>query len=309
MTGRLPLADDQSNDPAEFANWAASPVEDADPRLPSPETSLSDHLLFYTAQGWEIMPRRLDYHDRLIDILMGSPRTGLVGLDEVRAYLEAQGEPDGIALVAGAASGVVVVDLDRGHADGADGVRSWQMLECANGPVCAPFVLTPSGGRHLYFQSPPDARLKACTRIAPGVEVLGDGGCANLPPSLRRRGRYRWSLSRGPTWVPIPPMPAWLLRRIQPPNRRRTPICKRPNWFDPNQAGCALDRRLECVRNARPGERNQKLNASVFALRRLIRDGVLNRSIVEREALRAAREAGLGQLEAQRTIRSALGDG
>jgi hypothetical protein len=123
--------------------------------------------------------------------------------------------PDcGIAVVTGAASGVIVIDCDRKH----DGEALLRALEAPNvlGPLPRERVArTRSGGVHLYLAYPYDGirvpngngapsglgRL-LCKR--PGVDVRADGGIAVLPPSLG----YRWIVDDDGPFPPIPPL--WL---------------------------------------------------------------------------------------------------
>ena len=111
-----------------------------------------------------------------------------------------------VAVVTGAVSGIVVLDLDRGHADGADGLASiraaWLDLPATR---C---VRTPRGGTHAYYLHPGGKVLNAAG-LLPAVDVRGDGGYVVAPPSRTAAGAYRAvPETRG---LPMAPLPAWVL--------------------------------------------------------------------------------------------------
>ena len=74
-------------------------------------------------------------------------------------------------------SGVVCVDLDRGHADGVDGVQGWAALGQEAYPYPAYIDHTPRGGRHLLYRADPARPVKGSAgAVAPGVDTKGIGG-------------------------------------------------------------------------------------------------------------------------------------
>lgn len=110
-----------------------------------------------------------------------------------------------IAVATGRRSGVVVLDLDLGHAtfqdsfgnevpvDGAQSLEDW-----ASGGVTVPATLTQetgSGGRHLIFRYPDDdgPAIRNVVGWLPGVDVRSDGGYVLVAPSGHISGNvYRW---------------------------------------------------------------------------------------------------------------------
>jgi hypothetical protein len=68
----------------------------------------------------------------------------------------------------------------------------------------------------------------------------------------------------------------------------------------------ALTRELERVRGLTVGERNDGLNRAAFSLGRLVGGGELGESLVQQALLCAALAIGLGESEAEATIRSGL---
>ena len=92
----------------------------------------------------------------------------------------------GVAIVTGAISRVVVVDVD-----GPTGEASLARFESDQGrlPETA-LVRTGGGGQHAYFAHP-GVRVKTRAGLAPGLDIRADGGIAVLPPSPHASGPRR----------------------------------------------------------------------------------------------------------------------
>ena len=126
----------------------------------------------------------------------------------------------GIGLATGAASGVIVIDLDR-HGGAQDGVRTWQDFLAQNGLSVppGPWVQTPSGGEHHYYRLPPGADLPGRRDILDGVDVKASGGYVGAPPSMvlvtyddpRKPGRVKIPYVMHGCLCSIPPAPDWML--------------------------------------------------------------------------------------------------
>lgn len=125
-----------------------------------------------------------------------------------------------IGLPTGAASGLVVVDLDLAELEvtGADGVAQLviedgeaelsQVLERELGAgwdakrlrELALTSRTGSGGTHVFLRDP--GGVGTVTRWLPAVDLRGDGGYVLLPPSRHASGgTYAWQTELAP-WVP-----------------------------------------------------------------------------------------------------------
>ena len=94
-------------------------------------------------------------------------------------------------------SGLVVVDLDQ-HGD-KDGLAEWADLTQRaqiTDTACHTYTsLTGGGGRHLVYRAPEGVSIKNSTgKLAPGVDVRGEGGYIVLPPSIHPSGNaYQWA--------------------------------------------------------------------------------------------------------------------
>lgn len=113
------------------------------------------------------------------------------------------------------ASGVVGVDLDVGHADGADGIASFAAACAAHGGWPRTFtVRTPSGGLHLYWRAPGGCTIGSTsggrTALGPGVDTRGPGrrsGGFLIGPGSSVVGGRRYVVDVD---APIAPLPGWL---------------------------------------------------------------------------------------------------
>jgi hypothetical protein len=125
----------------------------------------------------------------------------------------------GIGIATGAASGLLVVDLDRHGAK--DGLLVWQSFLAVNGLYAppGPWVQTPSGGEHHYYRLPPGEWLPQRRDILDGVDLKIDGGYVVAPPTMvkisydaRQPGQvllpYRWNGC--PCTLPV--APDWMIR-------------------------------------------------------------------------------------------------
>jgi len=113
-----------------------------------------------------------------------------------------------VGIATGAASGLVVLDIDPRHG----GDDSLVELEREQGKLPAtPIVLTGGGGQHLYFRHP-GGRVVSATGIRPGVDVRADGTLVVAPPSAHVSGRpYEWDAGYHADDTQLADAPAWLL--------------------------------------------------------------------------------------------------
>lgn len=201
-----------------------------------------------------------------------------------------------IGLPTGAASGVVVVDVDvhgpvNGYeafarADTARLVDGWEFL-----------VRSPSGGMHAYFPTIVEAEQRSWQAARAGIDFRGDGGYIIAPPS---RQFINGSTSR------------YLVQRINTGPSASLDADRLRNFLDPRPAprrsashGVAreadVSRLASWVAARGEGERNRGL---FWAACRLAESGIPASDALD--ALSAAASgAGLGEREITATVRSA----
>ena len=95
-----------------------------------------------------------------------------------------------LAIATGAVSGIFVVDVD-----GLDAEVELRRLEAEYGGLPSTVEAITARGRHVYFRSPEIPVRNSASKIAPGIDVRGDGGYVLAPPSIHPSGRrYEWSV-------------------------------------------------------------------------------------------------------------------
>lgn len=164
--------------------------------------------LDYLARGWSVVPVRPREKRPLIAWQAYQhvrPRA-----EDVRDWFGRWPEAN-VAIVTGAVSGLVVLDVDPKHG----GDASLSRLEREHGPL--PFTVeavSGGGGRHLYFAHP-GGHVRNQVGLAPGIDLRADGGVIIAPPSVHPSGaRYGWRPHHSPQETALAAMPRWLL---QPP--------------------------------------------------------------------------------------------
>ncbi len=206
-----------------------------------------------------------------------------------------------------ATGSLLVVDLD--HKETVNGWTEWLALVANLAPdQLEPDtweVGTPTGGGHLYFRMPAVPVKNSASKVAPGIDVRGQGGYIVAPPSKVPAGRYTIESSE-----PVAALPNWLDTLLSPtarPPARRSPAsdtASKPPPAHPATPRTALDAELDRVRSAATGTRNDLLCRAAFKLGQLVDRGDLERHAVTNELLDAANRVGLTETEALATIRS-----
>jgi hypothetical protein len=101
---------------------------------------------------------------------------------------------------------VLDVDPDKG------GDVSLAQLTAEHGPLpTTPTQRTGSGGTHYLFGAPFPVTNSA-GRVAPGLDIRGEGGQIVVAPSVSARGPYVWTVSPA---TPPADAPGWLLERLR----------------------------------------------------------------------------------------------
>ena len=113
-----------------------------------------------------------------------------------RGFLDASSDPEQVAawwsrtpdanigIPTGAASGVVVVDVDvHGPHDGRAAYQRATDAGLVDGAGL--LVRTPTGGTHVYFPATPGSEQRSWQAATAGIDFRGDGGYIIAPPSRR----------------------------------------------------------------------------------------------------------------------------
>jgi hypothetical protein len=115
-----------------------------------------------------------------------------------------------IGIATGAISGILVIDID-----GIDAEAELAKLERDHGALPASVEVITARGRHVYLRWPEAAVRNSASRLAPGIDIRGDGGYVIAPPSIHPSGRrYMWSVDSASAFAE-PPL--WLLNLIAAP--------------------------------------------------------------------------------------------
>lgn len=195
--------------------------------------------------------------------------------------------------VATGPSGLVVVDLDqlkhgqrlpdRWRTLGVDhGERVLAQLARGQGqPLPDTYtVITPSGGKHLYFRHPAgEVELRnSCGTLGPLIDTRAHGGYVVAPGSVTPQGAYELYDDTPPA-----PLPGWLVRELhsRPPtaiSERAAIAVSRPSAY----VAAALRNEAHRVATAQPGQQNNTLYAAALALGRLVAGGAVSEHQVRR---------------------------
>lgn len=200
-----------------------------------------------------------------------------------------------LAVPTGAASGVVVVDVDvhkvNGYAAFGRAERSGLLSE----PLAV--ATTPTGGRHLYFPADPEREQRSWQVGRAGIDFRGDGGYIIVPPSQRtidgRRVSYRVETVASNL---VAPLATQRLRDFLDPRPKYTTVPAPPGGWPLDVARLASQ-----VANRPEGERNLALFKAAC---RMAEHGRSPREAVDALGL-AASQSGLGEREITRTVSSA----
>lgn len=212
-----------------------------------------------------------------------------------------------IGMPTGQITGIVGVDIDMkpGQQGGA-----WLDANSHRMPQTRT-IRTGSGGLHLYFKWPNQRVKNSTSKIAPNIDVRGDGGYVIVPPSVG------YAIADN---ADIADIPDWLLPAICPPE----PILAPPEPRAPREAshprqdgGSALGRaalaeRCDEIRNAYDGSKHSTINESAFAVGGLVSAGEIEEANAWAE-LKDALTTILPQCKdkraAAKTLRRAFADG
>jgi len=165
-------------------------------------TAMLDYALAYARRGWKVFP--LAVKDKVPLIKHGNGCLSATTDEKQIRYWWTQTPNANIGLATG--HSFFAVDIDPKH----------------NGNLWLDSVSLPdtiaqhtgSGGTHFLFSGPPDIPNSA-SKVAPGVDIRGNGGYIVAPPSVHPNGnRYTWiDCEDVPAEEPAL-CPTWLLKEV-----------------------------------------------------------------------------------------------
>src|SRR3974390_3264813 len=143
-------------------------------------------------------------------------------LDKIRQWWRQEPQFN-LAIATGAVSGLFVDDID-----GLDAEVELRRLEAEHGEIPSKIEAITARGRHVYFRSPEIPVRNSVSKIAPGIDVRGDGGYVLAPPSIHPTGRrYEWSVDCASA---LAEGTAWLIDKVSLPANGVTPALPPEAW-------------------------------------------------------------------------------
>jgi hypothetical protein len=205
-----------------------------------------------------------------------------------------------IGIPTGAVSGLWVFDEDPGSED------YIRQLEDKHGPLpLTRTVRTGRGGLHRWFKYTGPIQC-SIGRVAPHIDVRGDGGYVLVPPSVHENGNRYAFLNAAELAI----APDWLITLT-----RKKTISERARVSAPCASSspsvygaAALNAEAAALAATLPGSRNHALNRAAFTLYQLVAGGELHAGVVEDRLICACETNGLikddGLPSVKKTIRS-----
>jgi hypothetical protein len=127
---------------------------------------------------------------------------------QIRNWFDTYFKNANIGIVTGAASSLVVLDIDTQHG----GLDSLQKLEQRYGQLPQTVkARTGGGGFHYLFQHPGYTIKNSAGQLGAGLDIRGDGGYIVASPSLHASGQhYEWLTPE----MELAELPRWLLHML-----------------------------------------------------------------------------------------------
>lgn len=187
-----------------------------------------NHALHYASLGFGVIPlhvpdgavcscrnpqcKSIGKHPRTMNGL----KAATTDHTQIRNWFGSYFADANIGIVTGAASNLVVLDVDIQHG----GIDSLQRLEQQYGQLPETVkAKTGGGGFHLLFQHPGFQIKNSAGRLGAGLDIRGDGGYIVAPPSLHVSGqRYEWVTVE----MELAELPGWLINLLEPPRQQQT---------------------------------------------------------------------------------------
>jgi P4 family phage/plasmid primase-like protien len=201
--------------------------------------------------------------------------------DQIRAWW-AQWPKALIGVPTGKVAGFWVLDLDRPKKPGEqDGFHSYAELIESNGALDDhAYQLTPHGGKHIFFKYSRPIK-NSVRKLAPGIDVRGDGGYVCIAPSvIHNVGEY---IAADGFLDDLPEAPEWLVGLITGKAEKKKNYL---THLPPGGSGAttmyghkALKEECANLAATPPGQQNDTLNTVSFRIGQLVGGGHMPRSV------------------------------
>lgn len=184
------------------------------------------YAIRYSEIGWPTFPVEPGGKRPLARLALHGFKDATTGRDLHRARFRAAPDAN-LGLATGAASSVVVVDVDPRNG----GDATLEALEARHGKLDTPLVArTGGGGLHLFFKY--DGR-QLPKELGKGIDLKGDGGYVVVEPSRTTKGYTFLDFDVLTDDLPeLPPLPDWIRKHepaaIQAPPRALAPSARIP---------------------------------------------------------------------------------
>lgn len=252
-----------------------------------------DHALTYALKmNWKVFPCKRDKTPLTVNGFKNASS------DQGQVTEMWQEHPEAsIGLPTGPDNGVWVLDIDLKSG----GFESLAKLEEQHGPLPETLKQKTGGGGAQYVWKWNGREIRnSAGKIAPGIDVRGNGGYVILPPSGHPSGgTYEWLTKKTPIEAPD-----WLAE-LAAKKEEAAPQSRVPGMSS-KYGEAALARELVKLSSAVEGSRNQTLNECAYSIGQLVAGGELNGLQAETALYGVAVSIGLQGKESRNTIRSAF---
>lgn len=177
-----------------------------------------EEVLKLAARGWWVLPVNKDKAPIVKHYMAAKDEKAVIEL-----FSKHPGH--GVAIITGEKSGVFVLDkdvkIDEKTQISKGGEESLFELEQKFGKLPHTVeAITPSLGGHFYFKYPGFKIETNASKLAPGLDIRGDGGIIVVCPTPG----YHWEVSSRPDDVPVSDAPIWLLNLLKKDNGYKAPF-------------------------------------------------------------------------------------
>jgi hypothetical protein len=181
-----------------------------------------DAALQYAKFGWTVFPASIaDKRPHKAGKNSNGRRWGATKI-EAEIKRDFKKWPDAaVCIPTGIENGIFVVEADTAEGHDVDGIANLQALIDANSPLPETrMARSPSGSLHYYFSYPNEGFVRnSASKLAPGVDVRGEGGMVVASPSVKPGvGEYKWLNKAG-----FKQAPQWLIDLVIDKEGDRTP--------------------------------------------------------------------------------------